>query len=174
MNKRLVSILLRYPVLIIIGFFIPILYTVFSPLTVYPSFFLLKIFYPALLEGNSIVFPNLIIKIIDACVAGSAYYLLLILNLSTPSINIKKRLSMLGVAFLSFLFINIFRIFFLSILAVSGNSFFDITHKIFWYAISTVFVVGIWFAEARIFRIKDIPFYSDMKLLAKKSYLKKD
>ena len=54
-----------------------------------------------------------------------------------------------------------------------GFSFFDITHKVFWYFISTIFVVGIWFIEIKIFKIKEIPFYSDLNLLYKNIFNKK-
>jgi len=68
-------------------------------------------------------------------------------------------------SFLTFLIVNILRIFFLSIMAISGSNFFDLTHAIFWYGLSTLFVVVIWFTEVKIFRIKTIPFYSDIKFL---------
>ena len=51
---------------------------------------------------------------------------------------------------------------------------FDFTLKIFWYLISIVFVIGIWFAEIRIFRIKKIPFYSDLRDLFTASVFKRN
>ena len=164
------DIILRYIILVLVA--IPnlwLFYLIFTPLTAYPVHWLLNIFYDASLLNNNIILINqaISIELIEACIAGSAYYLLLILNLSTPGIKIKKRMKILLLAFASFLIINILRIFILSLVAVSGSSFFDITHRIFWYALSTVFVVVIWFAEVRIFRIKAIPFYSDVKFLYK-------
>jgi exosortase/archaeosortase family protein len=87
--------------------------------------------------------------------------------LSTPGIQVRKRIKMLSLAFFSFLIVNIIRILVLSVIAVSGSVFFDITHKIFWYSLSTLFVVAIWFAEIKFFKIKAIPFYSDIKFLYK-------
>jgi hypothetical protein len=55
----------------------------------------------------------------------------------------------------------------LGLVAISGSSFFDITHRIFWYALSTIFVAAIWFLEVYKFGIKEIPLYSDIKFLYK-------
>ena len=111
------------------------------------------------LIGKTIVIGNLSINFINACIAGSAYYLLLIFNLSLPNIKFPKRIKMIFFAFGVFLIVNLIRIFLLSLLAISGSSYFDITHSIFWHLISTVFVIGIWFTEVKLFNIKDIPLY---------------
>jgi len=76
-------------------------------------------------------------------------------------------------SFISLLVINILRILLLIIIYIEGYSFFDITHKLFWYLMSIVFVIGIWFTEVKLFKIKEIPFYSDMKFLYKKFISKK-
>jgi len=172
-NKALIlDILTRYLILILIA--IPnlwLFYLVFTPLTAYPVFALLNIFYDASLVAGKIIIINrsIPIELIKACIAGAAYYLLLILNLSTPKIKIRSRIKILLLAFGSFLVLNVLRIFFLSLIAVSGSSFFDITHKLFWYALSTIFVVAIWFVEVKKFKIKAIPFYSDFKFLIEKT-----
>ena len=140
--------IIRYLILVIVaipGFIY--LYYIFSPLTLYPVYFLLNLIYSCTsLSGNIITLKGMfLIEIIGACIAGSAYYFLLILNLSIPNIKWKKRLVMVGFAFGTFLIINILRIFLLSIMYVSESSFFDVTHKVFWYLGSTLFVVLIWF-----------------------------
>ena len=172
------SIFIRYLILILVA--IPglyIFYFIFKPLTLYPSFFFLNIFYEANIRNTTIFVGDLLtgnvvpLEIINACIAGSAYYLLLILNLAVPKIKINKRIKMLVFAFISFLIISLIRIFVLSTMAVSGSSFFDVTHKVFWYAFSILFVVGIWFLEVKLFKIKEIPFYSDLEFLFKKSHL---
>jgi len=161
---NLLDLLVRYFILVILGLFrLPLFYLVFTPLTLYPVYFLLGLFFNASLIGNSIIIQEIPIELVSSCIAGSAYYLLLILNLSTPKIKIKKRIFMLLAAFLAFLLVNILRIFFLSLLYINGSAFFDITHELFWYFMSVVLVVLIWFAEVKIFRIKTIPFYSDLK-----------
>jgi len=167
-HSFVLEIFARYLILVLVAFqSLWIFYFVFTPLTVYPVSFLLNIFFDASLLTNTIILINqtLPIEIIEACVAGSAYYFLLILNLTTPNIKIKKRINMILFSFAAFLVINIIRIFFLSILAISGSSFFNITHILFWYALSTLFVVGIWFTQVKLFRIKHIPIYSDIKML---------
>jgi len=169
MKKKLFDLFARYCILILVaipGLFL--FYKVFAPLTIYPVYWLFNLFFEAFLRENFIMVNGIILEIISACVAGSAYYLLLILNLAVPNIKLRKRIKMILFAFIIFLIINILRIFFLGILAFSDPSLFDITHKIFWYVISILFVVGIWFLEVKVFKIKHIPFYSDLKFLYKK------
>ncbi|MCK4647636.1 pacearchaeosortase [Candidatus Pacearchaeota archaeon] len=172
--RKFLDIAVRYLILILIG--IPnlwLFYLIFTPLTIYPVFFLLGLFFNATLTNNFIILENFLpIEIVGACVAGSAYYLLLILNLAIP-MNINKRLKMLLFSFLSLLIINILRIFLLSLLFISGTSLFDITHELFWYVGSIVFVIGIWFTGIKIFKIKEIPFYSDLKNAGFSKHLKK-
>lgn len=169
------SIIARYLILLLVA--LPnlwLFYFIFSPLTLYPTYFLFNIFFDVSLSGHIInvsdFFP---LEIVGACVAGAAYYLLLILNLSIPNINLRKRLKMILFAFSILLIVNIMRIFFLGLIFVGGFSWFDITHEIFWYFLSTFFVVVIWFTEVKLFNLKDIPLYSDIRYLYKNSILKK-
>lgn len=169
LQKRLYDIIIRYFILLLIA--IPnlfIFYFIFTPLTIYPVYFLFGLFFEPTLIKNIILINEIPIELIPACIAGAAYYLLLILNLSVPNIKIQKRIKMISLSFTVLLILNILRIFLLSLVYVSGNSFFDLAHQLFWYLGSTVFVIGIWFAEVKIFKIKEIPFYSDMKFLFKK------
>jgi len=167
-SNRFLDIIIRYVLLILLA--LPnlwIFYFVFTPLTVYPMYFLLNLFYDVSLVAGNILLVNreIPIEFIKACIAGSAYYLLLILNLAIPKIKLRKRINMLLFAFGTLLFFNLLRIFILAFLAISGSSFFDVTHKLFWYSLSTIFVVAIWFTEVKLFKIKEIPFYSDLKFL---------
>ena len=175
-KNSIFNLILRYLILIAVS--IPSLwlfYTIFTPLTVYPVYWILGIFYNALIASGHIIILNntFPIELIPACIAGSAYYLLLILNLSTREIAFGKRIKMLLWAFGSFLVLNILRIILLSSMAFSGSNFFTITHILFWYAISTIFVVLIWFLEVKAFKIKEIPFYSDIIFLYKKTQSRK-
>ncbi|MBU2562063.1 MAG: pacearchaeosortase [Nanoarchaeota archaeon] len=174
-SREFLDILFRYSFLVLTGFFgLNLLYSLFNVLTLYPSHFLINLFFDANLNENLITVSSCFpIEIVGACIAGAAYYLLLILNLATPKINLKKRLKLIVLSFLSFLVLNLIRIFLLSLMFISNSSFFDITHKLFWYFGSTLFVVIIWFAQVKIFKIKDIPFYSDLKFLYKNSLLKR-
>ena len=167
------NLIIRYLILILVaipgfGYF----YYIFLPLTLYPVYFFLGLFYSITLSGNVISLGNMPVEIVGACVAGSAYYFLLILNLAVPNIKWKKRLGMVIFSFAIFLLINILRIFFLSIMFFSESPSFDIAHKLFWYLGSTLFVILIWFLEVKLFKIKEIPFYSDIKSLYNKSLFK--
>tara|TARA_Y100000296_G_C5164950_1_gene254009 strand:+ start:1434 stop:1970 length:537 start_codon:yes stop_codon:yes gene_type:complete len=178
MKKKLtefLDIFLRYLILVLIA--LPglwIFYFVFAPLTIYPIYLILGLFLDVALLGNIILINNEIpIEIIDACIAGSAYYLLLILNLSTPKIDLKKRVKIIFISFASLLFVNILRILILILIFMYGFAFFDITHQFFWYFVSTIFVIGIWFVEVKMFKIKEIPFYSDLRFLYRSSKSKR-
>ena len=166
-------VFIRYLIIVLIA--IPnlfIFYFIFTPATIYPLLGLFKIFFKEvlLIERTFQISDKFFIGIIDACIAGSAYYLLFILNFSIPEIKIKKRIKMLFFSFGFLLILNIIRIFIFSLLFIySSENFFNITHKLFWYFGTTIFVVLIWFIEVKTFKIKDIPIYSDIKLLIKKT-----
>ena len=166
-EKRAFYLSVRYLVLLAFMFSLPIIYWVFTPLTVYPTAFLLDLFYQVSVYKNTLrIYPMIVIELIPACIAGSAYLLSLILNLSV-SMKLRKRLYSILFAFASLFILNIIRIFLLSIMFIEGSQFFDFTHKLFWYGLSTLFVVGIWFLTVKLFHIKEIPVYSDFKYLWK-------
>ena len=167
--NKVYFIFLRYLVLLGLVFSLGLIYKIFTPLTIYPVAGLLKLFYKQVLINKTIISiaGRGIIELIPACIAGSAYLLLLILNLSV-SMKLKQRIYSILISFALLLALNIFRIFFLSIMYINGNLFFNITHKLFWYGLSTLFVVGIWFLIVKIFSIKEIPVYSDLKYFIKR------
>lgn len=171
-NKRafIYSIFTRYFILLASSLGnLWIFYFLFTPLTIYASYFFINLIFPSTLAGNTILINDFHtpIEIVDACVAGAAYFLLFIFNLSVPNIKFSKRIKMILFAFFSLFFINLIRIVVLSVLFVSNKDIFDITHKITWYAGSVLFVVAIWFLEVKIFKIKEIPFYTDIKSILK-------
>ena len=153
--KEAFGIVVRYLILLILAInSLYLLYLVFTPLTVYPVYFILNLIYGAtLLEGNVIFFEGVYAELITACIAGAAYYFLLILNLSTP-MRIERRIYSILFILASFLIINIIRIAFFGFLLVSGFEYFDVTHKIVWYTGSTILVLIIWFANVYLFKIK--------------------
>ena len=162
-KESILFIFLRYIFLLLIALpRLDLFYLVFTPLTIYPVYFLLSLFYTPFLAGNLISINSVSISLVNACIAGSAYYLLLILNLSVP-MHWKKRIYSLAFSMLSFLILNIIRIVMFSILLINSFQYFDITHKIFWYLLSGVFIFLIWIATIKLFKIKDIPFYTDLK-----------
>ena len=174
-KKKVYDLSIRYLILLALSLFaIPIIYLIFLPLTKYPVFYFLDLLYPAFLKGSLIFIYEKVIDIAPACVAGSAYYLLFVLNLGTPGIKSYKRVKMIVLSFLAFLILNVLRIVFLGILFVNGSPYFDIFHKILWYAGSTIIVVAIWFTMVKLFKVKEIPFYSDLKYLYLNSALKRN
>jgi len=170
------GIIARYLILIAVAFpSLWIFYKIFTPLTALPVYWLLNLLYETFLLSDTILLINwsFPIELIPACIAGSAYYLLLVLNLATPKIKQKIRVYAILFSFVTFLVINILRIFLLSIMAYTGSSFFDAAHQFLWYSVSTLFVVGIWFTEVKLFKIKEIPFYSDLRFLFRMSSFRK-
>lgn len=165
-NNNLVYLFLRYLLIVLLGLGnLFIFYKIFTPLTIYPVYFLLSLFSSAMLLDKIIIFNGSVIQLIPACIAGAAYYLLVILILSTPNIKTSKRIIVILFSILSLLILNILRIFFLALL--TNSVYFDSVHMIFWYALSTIFVVGIWMLAVKIFNIASVPVYSDLKYLLK-------
>ncbi len=165
------SLVIRYALLLGIGILNLALgteglfYTIFTPLTIYPVYEVLHGLYEARLVSPTVLFfGGYYAELIPACIAGSAYFLLLILNLTTP-MSLKKRIPSLFFLALAFLVFNIARIVIFGVLLVKGYQYFDIAHIATWYFGSTALVVGIWFANALIFRIKSVPLYTDLRKL---------
>ncbi len=163
---------LRYIILLVLILSVKIIYFIATPLTVYPVIFILKFFVnvslimsgldPLLILGNITR-----ISIVQACIAGSAYLLLFILNLSV-TMPIKKRIFSIILSIVILLAFNILRIVFFSLLYHYRVPFVNFTHMLFWYVISTIFVIGLWFLNVKIFKIKEIPVYSDIKYVYNK------
>lgn len=168
-DKRILLIFARYVFVFLIALFaFSLFYTIFLPLTIYPSSFLLNLFYSSNVQGNSIIAGNFKIELIEACIAGSAYYLLLLLNFSVP-MPAKKRLLSFLFSFLAFLVVNILRILVFSLLYVNSFKYFDITHLVFWYVVSGIIIFLVWIATIRVFSIREVPFYTDLRYLYAKT-----
>ncbi|MBS3080026.1 pacearchaeosortase [Candidatus Pacearchaeota archaeon] len=166
-DKNIYSIFLRYLFILLLVLSLKIVYIIFYPITMYPSSWLLDIFYDVEIAEKNIIINNLtLVEIIPACIAGSAYLLLLILIFSIP-MDLKKRIFATLLAVFSLLVINILRISLFSIWFHEGFLFFDFTHKLFWYGLSIVIVAGIWFFLVKLFKIKEIPVYTDVASLLK-------
>jgi len=167
----LLNLLIRYVILLIFALlfslssgFYNLVYNILLKLTIYPVNFFLNLFYNSGFYQHFIFIDSKIIELIPACVALSAYFLLLILNLTTP-LNFKKRFYSLFFSLFLFLLINILRIFILSILFLEDFVYFEQVHKFFWYFLSIVIVAGVWFLTVYSFKIKNIPVYSDFRTI---------
>ncbi|MEN9626226.1 MAG: hypothetical protein RL557_554 [archaeon] len=156
-------ILIRYLIALGIIFALPVIYRIAKPLTIIPSVYLLDLFYSIQRFHDYIIIDtSTFIDIIPACIAGSAYLLLLIINLLTP-MKLKKRIYTLLFSLLLLLALNILRIVIVSVWYHEKIIFFEFTHAVLWYVLSTVFVVVIWIFTIRVYTIKEIPVYTDIK-----------
>jgi exosortase/archaeosortase family protein len=167
--KQLIGILFRYLFLLILAFFLSFsskIYGFLLAITIYPSSFIINLFYASSIQDNLILLGSKTIELIPACIGLSAYFLLLILTFTTP-MKICKRIRLLLFLFLSFLAINILRITVLSILFFNSLSYFNILHKFIWYFLNIIIVVGIWFLGTYTLKIKEIPVYDDFKIFIK-------
>lgn len=173
MEKEIKEILLRYfvgVVVAVVAVLTFLFYFIFRPLTVWPTFWLLDIFYEPMLNNlSNITMGGFSIEIIDACVAGSAYLFLFVLNILTAGLSLKKRFFVFVFDATFLLIMNILRLIILILLLVNESIAFDFTHKIFWYGISTACVVLIWILTVVVFKIKAIPFVSDVRTILRKT-----
>lgn len=156
----------RYIILLAFGIGISLFYEVFTPLTIYPVYAILSIFYDAFLYETLIIINGYGIEIVGACIAGSAYFLLLALNLAIP-MKPKTRANSILFLFGSLLIINILRIVIFGTLFVGEFTLYDELHLLVWYFMSGIIIFILWVANIKIFNIKEIPGYTDMKLLWK-------
>lgn len=172
MNARVYgAMLIRYGTLLTIGITNLLLgeqglfYAIFTPLTIKPVYFIFHALYDAaFFEPNVIFFKGYYATLIPACIAGSAYFLLLILAMSTP-MKLVTRVTSIVTLFISFLVLNIARIVIFGALLFRGYQYFDIAHLATWYFGSTLLVGGIWFIVVFSFGIKGAPFISDIRTL---------
>lgn len=173
-NLDLFIILFRYLTILILILMLPIIYKILLPVTLYPVVYILRLFFDSVLVYNNsyVVDFSYSFVLINACIAGSAYLLLIGLNLAMK-MDYKKRLYSILTTVLLLYILNILRIVVFSIIYVNGFSYFDFTHKLFWYVLSTVYVVFIWFFSVKIFKIHEIPVISDFKELSKYIKFKK-
>jgi len=163
-SKKILGLFTRYAALILLGLGnLYIIYKILTPLTVIVLNITLSIFTSPILTDNVIQFGTTVIQIIPACVAGSAFYLLLILILSTADVKPETRAKAIITALAMFFVLNILRI--LILIPMAGTSYFETAHWIFWHIISTIFVVVVWISVVKIHKIKSIPVYSDVKYI---------
>ena len=171
--RKSFGIIARYLFLLLASLSLPLFYSVLLPLTILPAYLILSAFYPVQLIANVLLVNESVIEITDACLAGSAFYLLLVLAFSTHGIRLKKRLLVFIFDSFLLLFVNILRITAFSIAFAGNFIYFNAFHNFFWYFLSTIFVILIWLLTIKLFKIKHIPFYSDILYLAKKRSARK-
>lgn len=151
-------------------------YLVFSPATLFSSYWLLSIFgYGVVADFNvgQLIIGETVLNFVEACSAGVAYYLLALIILLTKGIPVKTRIKMFLYGAMIIFFVNLFRVLLLIYILVEyGKYYFDAVHLFFWDIVASVLVVGIWIFLTRKYKITEIPVYSDLKELWKRSYFK--
>lgn len=183
-KKEAGFLIMRYVILILLAFSMFVFYALFAPVTVNSSYFILEKVFPEIqlhipahgpiwlaYEGGSLKYitatfflKGYYAEIISACIGTSAYFLLLLLNLTTPMLP-KKRAKSIIFIMLAFLVLNVIRISLFSFLFYQGYKYFDLTHELTWYLGGTLLVLIIWFSNVFLFKINDIPIYTDIKNL---------
>lgn len=167
-KKRVYEIAVRYLVIFLSALGnLRIFYFIFSPLTIFPVDFILRFFYDIITIHNFIFINGIIIDISDACVAGSAYFLLFMLNLLTSEIKLMRRIKLFLFTSALLLMLNIIRIIAFAFVLVNNIPFFEQLHIFFWHFISAVYVFIVWIIAVKMFNIKSIPFYSDFLYIRK-------
>jgi len=160
-------ILIRYILSFVVVLSISLFYFIFTPITSGFLFLILNLFYKEVLFSFPFfIFNSFTIEIIPACIAGSAYVLLLLLNLLTPNIKIGKRILLFLFSSVVFLFINVIRIFLSVLILDKSTGLFSAVHMGFWF-LSIVFVILIWFLSIKLFKINEKPVYTDLKFILK-------
>jgi|SRR3989344_2636350 len=137
--------------------------------TNYSSFILLK-----LIENNTflidgfIIFKETYVKLITACAAPSAYFLLLLLIVFTKDMKLIKGIKIFFFGSLILFVFNLVRIISL-VLILDKYSFaaFNALHLVLWTFLSSLLVALIWIYFTKHYKIHSIPVYSDLKKLIK-------
>ena len=162
--KKITGMFSRYFLLLLAGIGnLYIFYKILTPLTVVAVGAILSLFTEVIVVGNLMLVDGIFIEIVPACVAGAAFYLLFLLIFSTAEVKPRKRFFALVTAVGTLFFLNVIRIVFLSLIV--DKTYFFVIHWVLWHVASTVFVVAVWFFIVRIYKIKSIPVYSDVKYL---------
>lgn len=159
---------LRIGIAIILAAAFDWFYVVLSPLTLYPSYWILNLYSDATLTGSKIITSNYYLNFVDACIAAAAYFLLALLVLFTDKIRFRERVYMFLLGSLMILSFNIIRIEILFYVLLNyGSNIFQSIHLIFWKFLSTIFVFLTWIFLIKKFRVKAVPVLSDYKRILK-------
>ncbi len=144
-----------------------IIYFIISPITFYLSYLTLFFYSPSLISNTAFIIDNYRLNFIPACTAASAYLLLILLTLTTD-LTIKKIIKVIVTGFIAILIGNIIRIDILIMALIEKSStLFDTLHLFFWQVLSTIYVVLVWIGLTKLFKIAEIPLYSDLKKVFK-------
>lgn len=146
-----------------------VLNQIFFPLTLKSTYLIYHFLNPPLFLFDSylITFNNYI-KFTPACAAISAYFLLLLLTISTKDIKLLTRTKIFLLGSLILFIINLIRILtLLFILERYGFNLFQQIHNFLWIFLGSLLVALTWILLTHHYKIKSIPIYSDLKYLLK-------
>jgi exosortase/archaeosortase family protein len=164
--REVYDYLMRYGLVAILGALaLEPLYWFLTPLTVQTVKILISTVTSVTLLGETTLYiKGEYISLVPACIAGAAYYLLLICACTIP-LTWKERGKVLGISWGLLFVFNVIRILGTTYLATTGNSLFTVTHAFFWYAGSTVMVILCWILTTTYCKIQTIPFVTDLTAL---------
>ena len=167
--KYEIKLIIRVLIAVILSLSAKLFYFVLAPITLYSSYFITKIFFPVVIEENTFLINDLTLEFVPACVAVAAYILISLLILLTKDIKPKVLIKMFVIGFFLILIANLIRIeIMIFVLIEYGNNLFKTLDLFFWKVLSTVYIVFVWILLTRLFKIKTIPVYSDVKYLIKR------
>jgi len=148
-----------------------ILLYIIKPVTIYPIYYIFYLLnYNPKLSFDALIINSYNLIFASACIAISAYHLLALLILFTKDIKLKDGIKYFLFGSFLILFVNILRIIVLILVGINyGEKWFELIHLTFWYGVSGVYVALVWILMIYLFKIKNIPIYTDIKYLYKKS-----
>lgn len=139
---------------------------IFKPLTIYSIYYILSLFTQPKIFEDSILIGNTSLLFSSACIAGVAYFLLMLLIIFTKDLKFINRIYCFLIGSILILAMNIIRIIILTFILINyGTNLFDLVHLFFWSIVSGVYVAFVWIFLVYIFKIKSIPIYDDLKYL---------
>jgi len=160
------SLFFRIFLALLLGIFKNIFYVIFTPLTLHWSYLFFKLSVPeAVLVGGKLATMMDTFIFVPACTAASAYLLLALLILLTKGIPAMKRIEMFIYGSAAILAFNLIRIEVLLLFFFRMDYAYPVVHLFFWKFLSTIFVFAVWIALVRLFNVKSIPVYSDLKYI---------
>ena len=163
-TKKICFMFSRYVFIFLLGIGnLFLIYKIVTPITIFLVGKTVTLFGSIYSLGNLFYFSDFNVMLIPACVAGSAFFLLVFLVFSTANISPKKRILALLTSTAILLLLNYIRI--ILMISIANTLYFETVHWIFWNLTSVLFVVVIWFFVAKIYKINEVPIYSDIKYL---------
>lgn len=174
-HHSVVSVAVRWLAAMMVVLSSSVVYFLLTYPTISLSSVLVKMVHPgAVVSGTVLSIDGVAVEFIRACIAPSAYVLLIVLLLLTPGLSFKTFFAAMlsGVALL--LVLNVVRIFVLiELLVVKGVNYFQAVHLLFWMLLSSVAVALVWIFLVHRFTIRQIPVYDDLVTVYTRLSMKK-